>query len=132
MTTVGLDTSVVLRLLTGEPVTLATKAVEFLDECLAKRREVFVPDLVVAETYFALQHHYGVPKSEALDALRAFLESGDVTASSSMRTVLNTPRLATAKPGFVDRLIHAQIREQGGKMASFERAAGKLEGTAVL
>ena len=55
----GLDTSVVLRLLLGQPADQAARAVAFLDELSRGGHHAVVSDLVVAEAYFALQHHYG-------------------------------------------------------------------------
>ena len=90
-------------------------------------------DLVVAEAYFALQTHYGVPKKEALAALREFLESGDVSPIGRALDVLRSlERPASAKPGFIDRVIHAEISSKGGRLATFEKSAAKLPGTIVL
>ena len=40
--------------------------------------------------------------------------------------------IASAKPGFLDRLIHAEYAELGAPLATFEKAARKLPGTRVL
>ena len=53
-TCVGLDTSFVLRLLTGEPGKQTALAVKQLDQMRAEGKLAAVSDLVVAETYFAL------------------------------------------------------------------------------
>lgn len=129
---IGLDTSVVLRLLVGEPAAQAVRARDLLDELFEAGEKAAVSDLVVAETYFALQYHYQVPKREALEALRAFLGSEEIVGAGAALAVLQTPRLASAKPGFVDRLIHQGYLQDGGAMASFEKSAGKLDGTRVV
>ena len=54
----GLDTSVLLRLLVGEPEKQAKKAVEALDAISEARGKVHVSDLALCETYYALQFHY--------------------------------------------------------------------------
>jgi len=123
---VGLDTSVVVRLVTGQPPAQAAKAVALLDELRRSGHRAAVSDLVVAEAYFALQHHYGVPKADAIEALREMLEAGEVEPMGAAADVLSTPGLSTAKPGFVDRLIHAGYSTGGGRMATFERAAARL------
>ncbi|MBO7689071.1 MAG: PIN domain-containing protein, partial [Kiritimatiellae bacterium] len=56
--TFGLDTSVVLRLLTGEPPELAARALERYQQGIANGDDFAVSDVVAAETYYALQHHY--------------------------------------------------------------------------
>lgn len=129
---VGLDTSVLLRLLIGEPQLQAQAAWQAVAEIRAQGGEAVVSDLVVSETYFALQHHYGVPKREALRQLKAPFESGDLVPAGCAARVLATPRLATAKPGFVDRMIHAGYVSNLDQMLSFEKAARRLLRTRVL
>jgi predicted nucleic-acid-binding protein len=129
---IGLDTSVVVRLLVGEPAAQAARARDLLDELFEAGAKAAVSDLVVSEAYFALQYHYRVPKREALDTLRAFLQSEEIEATGAALAVLQTPRLASARPGFVDRLIHQEYAQTFGAMASFEKSAGKLDGTRVL
>lgn len=131
--TVGLDTSVLVRLLCGLPENLAVLALRYLRERRRARDRVIVSDWVVAETYYALQYHYQVSKRNALDALRGFLETSGVESSTGVAEVLATPRLESAKPGFVDRLIHHDCRRSGAEeMVTFERAADKLPGVRVL
>jgi predicted nucleic-acid-binding protein len=128
----GLDTSVVLRLLTGEPKKQAQRALTEVQELIRRGAALLVSDLVVAEVYFALQHHYGMPKAEALTLLAHFLGERRIKSIGAAATVLAVPHLATAKPGFVDRLIHAEYRRSAHEMLSFEKAAGRLSGVRVL
>ena len=133
MTKMGLDSSVVLRLLVGEPESQARAALRWLREARSAGLKPVVCDLVAGEVYFALQHHYGVSKAEALRRLSQFLSGGDVTADGAAASVLAVPGLATARSGFVDRLIHAHYT--GGKeagMATFERAARTLPRVVLL
>ncbi len=129
---VGLDTSVVLRLLVGEPAPLARAAWHAVAETRGAGGEAVVSDLVVSETYFALQHHYKVPKEEALTQLRALFESGDLSSVGCAAQILTTPRLAATKPGFVDRMIHAGYVRKCDQMLTCETAARKLSRTRVL
>ena len=129
---VGLDSSVVLRLLVGRPEDQTERALAFLDTLKTRGDRAVVSDLVVAEVYFALQHHYGVPKKEALSALSSMFEGGEVLPMGSAAQILDTPGLATAKPGFVDRLIHAAYSETPAGMVTFEKASGRLKNVQVL
>ena len=128
---IGADTSFLLRLLIGEPKAQAEAAVKELDQRFAKGERLAVSDLVVAETYFALQHHYEVPKQEALDTLKEFLEAPEIVALGVTQTVLAESKLGHANPGFVDRLIHADYLASTAGMLSFEKAARKLPKTQV-
>ena len=86
---IGLDTSFVLRLLVGEPKAQAKRAVAQLDIIRSEGKRCAVSDLVVSETYFALQYHYEVPKQRALDALKAFLESPEIVPIGESLAILD-------------------------------------------
>ena len=128
---IGADTSFLLRLLIGEPKAQAEAAVKELDQRFAKGESLAVSDQVVAETYFALHHHYEVPKQEALDTLKEFLEAPEIVALGMAQTVLAEAKLGRANPGFADRLIHADYLASTAGMLSFEKAARKLPKTQV-
>lgn len=129
---VGLDTSVVLRLLTGEPGEQAQRALEEIQALIQRGASLLVSDLVAAEVYFALQHHYSVPKAEALSLLSNFLSDKYIKSIGAAKAVLAIPNLATARPGFIDRLIHAEYERSAKEMLSFEKAAGRLTRVRVL
>jgi predicted nucleic-acid-binding protein len=128
----GLDTSVVLRLLVGQPADQTARAVALLDELARGGHRAAVSDLVVAEVYFALQHHYGVSKQDALLGLRCLFSDGEIEPLGAAAKVLATDKLSSAKPGFVDRLIHGGYTAEADEMVTFEKAAGKLDSVRVL
>jgi predicted nucleic acid-binding protein len=131
--TIGLDTSVLVRLLTGEPEPLALVALRYLVQRIQAGDGVLVSDWVLAETYYALQHHYGVSKKEALSALRDFMQTAGVEGTGEAVEVLKTPRLESAKPGFIDRVIHASYLNSGAEqVVTFEKAARNLGDVLVL
>ena len=127
--TLGLDTSVVVRLLVGVPEAQATAARRRLERAVEERDAVLVSDLVVAEAYHALQRHYGIPKAEARSLLRRFIESGAVQpeplASLAALAVISGA-------GLVDRLIHLRYRGLGAVTLTFERSQARLEGAVRL
>lgn len=130
---VGLDTTVLVRLLSGVPENLALMAIQFVIERQQAGDRLRVSELVVAEAYYALQHHYGASKREALATLKGFLASTEIDGSGDIAEVLATPRLESVKPGFVDRIIHHQyIRSGADQLVTFEKAAGKLDKVLVL
>lgn len=129
---VGLDTSCVIRLLIGEPGHLVEKAIAQLDTIAQENKLAAVSDLVVSEAYYALQYHYDVPKQLALDMLKQFLESPEIVPLNEALTVLQQSNLAKAKPGFVDRMIHADYYRNTSRMLTFEKSANKLPGVTVI
>lgn len=131
--TVGLDTSVVVRLLTGEPAELATVALRYLMDRRRADDRVLVSDWVLAESYYALQHHYRASKRDTLDALRSFLATPGIEGTGEVVEVITTHGLESAKPGFIDRVIHANYLRSGvDELVTFEKAAAKLPAVRVL
>jgi predicted nucleic acid-binding protein len=128
----SLDTTFLVRLLTGDPVPQFHLAAGFLEKCRREEGVVEVLDLVLAEAYFALQYHYGFPKDAALKSLHQFAEQPVVALSKYALEILSLPGLSSANPGFVDLLIHGFSRTKNCKLVTFEKKARKLEGVIVL
>jgi predicted nucleic acid-binding protein len=122
---VGLDTSVVLRLLVGKPVAQARVARERVQAAHERGESILVTDLAIAEAYFALHYHYGIPKTEARARLLAMATSRVVTLSPAEAVWALEP---STGPGLVDRLIHARHRAAGAASWTFDRQMGTLEG----
>ena len=128
----GLDTSVLMRLLTGQPADLAEVAREYLAEVDESGAVVHVSNLVVSEAYFACQHHYRMPKADVLAGLLAVLSQPTFVVHPALLDLLAIDGLATVKPGFLDRLIHAEYAASGLPLVTFEKATTRLPEVLVL
>ncbi len=128
---IGLDTTVLVRLLVGEPRDQTRVATAAILDAVGAGAELLASDLVVAGAYFALQHHYRLSKAQSLAVLRAFFAASPVRARI-VEAVLATPNLAAAKPGFIDRLIAASYAASADSVWTFESAAGRLPKVRVL
>ena len=129
MTILGLDTSVVVRLLVGLPEGQAARAKRRLEEAVDRGETVVVTDLVIGEAYYALHYHYGMPKPEARELLRRFVSSGVVRLSPETSLHALAP---AGGAGLMDRLIHARHRAEGAVTLTFERRQSRLEGAEAL
>ena len=127
-----LDTSVVMRLLTGQPLDLATTARSYMVETEQTGAKVFVSNLVVMEAYCACQHHYGMSKGAVLDGLMQLLSISTFVVHPQLLSLLAMPALASAKPGFLDQLIHAEATTARLPLVTFEKAAARLPLTQLL
>lgn len=128
---IGLDTSVVLRLLIGEPRAQAEVARRRIERALIAGEKVFVTDLVVAEAYHALRHHYDVPQTVALSRLQDFFSAGIVQVDPvGVAEALGQGTRGHA--GVVDRLIVTRHRALGATTATFDRRQARLEGGVLL
>lgn len=130
--TFGLDTSVVLRLLTGQPTDLAAKALARYQDGIAAGDDFTVSDLVAAESYYAIQRHYGKSKEEALDALRNFSSGDGISFSKNFTTAIGTPNVHKASPGFIDRMSASDYGERGQVTLSCEKSFRRLPNTEVI
>ena len=123
-----LDTSAVLRLLTGEPATQAEQIRRLLEHADGP---VVVESLVIAESHFALRHHYGVPHREAVQALLDLLSSDRVRAAAESRVAL-VGALTTEHPGVMDRLILEVARANARTLLTFDRQLARLDGARLI
>ena len=130
--TFGMDTSYLLRLLTGQPEELAEKALLRYQEAVRQGDSFFVSDTVVAEAYYALQHHYGKSKDEAIEALKGISEDDSIAFSEGFHSVISIPNLATANPGFLDRVLAADYRSRGQITISCEKSFRRLPDAEVV
>ena len=126
----GLDTSVVVRLLVGEPVEQAVAAQRAIEG--ASRGSFAISDLVIGESYFALRHHYDVPHRKAIAALTALVSDPRIRSVGVAASVLaNLPEKETGA-GLMDRLIHGGYELEGMMLLTFDRSAARLPGAQLL
>jgi predicted nucleic acid-binding protein len=114
-----LDTSVVVRYLTGDPPRLAARAAGIIDgdEPLA------VTDVVVSESAYVLASVYGVPRSALVDGLIAFLQKRNVTTLSlDKATVIQALLLSrpSKRVSFADAMVWAAARSARQAVYSFD------------
>lgn len=125
----GLDTSIVVRLLVGEPEHQYRAARERLQRAHAEAETVLVTDLVVVESYFALRHHYDVPDPEVRAKLKQLLESGVVVVRPrGMAALLELG----SPPGLADRLIHHRHVDLGASTLTLDRAQAAIDGAELV
>lgn len=128
----GLDSSVFVRLLTGHPEpdfqrTLA--ALKRLHEA-APSTEFVVSNQVIGEAYVALQHFYGISKSDARESILQVFDRGGVLPLNGEPVI----RILKAKTGagLVDRLIAQDYAKQDAIALTHDKKMAKLEGVRLL
>ena len=129
----GADTSIILRVLTGQPTSLAAVVRTRLESLWLSGAILDVCDLVVSETYFALQHSYGLTKESALNALLKLSAHPGFRLSSQVVAALRTENLARAKSGFLDRVIHGTyVADDDSVMLTCEKGSRRLANVEVI
>jgi predicted nucleic acid-binding protein len=105
----GIDTSILVRLTTGDPEDGFESCVRRLTALVERDEgEIFASSQVIGEAYIALQHHYGVSKAEARAALASVLSSGLVAPLNG--AAVFAALAADTGCGLLDRLIADDYR----------------------
>ncbi|MBP6506950.1 MAG: hypothetical protein KA257_05240 [Opitutaceae bacterium] len=123
----GIDTSIFVRLLTGQPEADYEVTVKRLSALRAAQPEhITVANIVIAEAYAVLQHHYGLSKTDTRDAMLSVLTSGLVEPAQGDEVL---DALRTAKePGLTDRLIALDYALQPATVLTLDRKMATLPG----
>ncbi len=118
------DTNVIVRHLTGDPPAMAVRATAFL----SSEPELYLADLVVAETVYVLESFYKAPRDQVATAMRSLI------ALRSMITIDQTLLLRAIEVYEIDRLDFAEAylvacaESTGiGRIASFDRTIDRVE-----
>jgi predicted nucleic-acid-binding protein len=121
--TAFVDTSILVRHLTGDPPAMAKRATALL----ASQPELYLADLIVAETVYVLESFYKAPRDQVAPAMRSLI------AMRSMITVDPALLLRAIEVYEVDRLDFAEAylvacaETAGvGTIASFDKAIDRV------
>lgn len=126
----GIDTPVLVRLLTGRPRDRFADTVQHLTTLVGDGSTVVVSNQVIGEAYIALQHHFGVHKPAARSALIQVLGSGLVAPLNG----LSVMRLldASGGAGLLDRLIADDYARSDLDTLTLDKAMASLPSARLL
>lgn len=121
--TAFVDTNILVRHLTGDPPAMAKRATAFL----ASQPELYLADLIVAETVYVLESFYKASRDQVANAMRSLI------AMRSMITVDPALLLRAIEVYEVNRLDFAEAylvacaETAGlGTIASFDKAIDRV------
>ena len=127
---IGIDTSILVQLVTGEPPEIHARCLEILSELVADGIEIVTSNQVIGEAYISTQRHYGITKQDARAGLLETLTSG-LVAPRNGRAVLDA-LAATTGPGLFDRLISNDYAQSGLETLTLDRQMASLLTTRLL
>ena len=128
----ALDTSVIVRILANKPQPLAGYVIASVARRIANGDTMVVPDIILPEAYYAMQHHYGVDKGTIINSFRFLSLQSGFEFSEEAKNVLSLEGLEHANPGFVDRLICAGQQRNGISVLSCEKSFRRLPNAEVI
>ena len=120
----GIDTSVLVRLTTGDPPDVYSYCVKQLSALVVSDSEIFASNQVIGEAFVAVQYHYGVSKTHARTGLLHTLRSG-LVAPLNGRAFIEA-LAASGDPGLFDRLIADDYRRAGLETLTLDRRMSGL------
>lgn len=127
----GIDTSVLVRLVTAEPQADFQHCVDELRSLIEEQQaEVYASNQVVGEAYIVLQHHYEISPNDARSALADVLTSGLVAPLNGQSVILALR--SSGGPGLFDRLIADGYSHAGLETLTLDRQMAKLSGVRKL
>ena len=127
----GIDTSVLVRLLTGMPEADYFNSVERLSAlAIDEGTGVVASNQVIGEAYVAVQHHYGVNGADARAGLLQVLRSGLVSPLNG-RSVLEAIQ-ASGGAGLLDRLIANDYARADLETLTLDKAMAALPRARIL
>ena len=128
----ALATSVLVRILANKPQPLAGYVIASVARRIANGDTMVVPDIILPEAYYAMQHHYGVDKGTIINSFRFLSLQSGFEFSEEAKNVLSLEGLEHANPGFVDRLICAGQQRNGISVLSCEKSFRRLPNAEVI
>lgn len=121
--TAFVDTNVLIRHLTGDPPKLAVRATTYL----RRERELFLTDLVAAETMYVLESFYEAPRGQVAQAVRSLLAFDSIVCVDPALLLRAIEVYETDRVDFAESYLVACAETTGvGRVASFDRSIDRV------
>jgi predicted nucleic acid-binding protein len=120
------DTNILLRFLSGEPLAQAAAARKLFDGAAKGEVILEVPTLIVAEAYSTLVSFYEVERKVAAGKLSMLLQQHGVKLRDASSVLTALGWLQSSSVGFSDAYLAATASEEKLTVASFDADFDKL------
>ena len=130
---IGLDTNVLVRLLTADDPTQLAKALEVIRESRASGEGAYISVIVVAEAAWVLSISYGFDRQTLATALERVLDTAEFTVEDRALVASALAEYRRGRAQLADYLIGARNRAAGCDVtATFDRGLSKSAAFRVL
>ena len=117
------DTNVIVRHLTGGPPEMAHRATAFL----ASGAELYLTDLVAAETVYVLESFYRAPRGQVAQAVRSLVGFESIVCVDPALLLRAVEVYEVERLDFADAYLVACAESTGvGVVASFDKAISRV------
>lgn len=119
-----IDTNILVRHLTGDPPGMAARATSFL----ASERDLFVTDLVVAETVYVLESFYEAPRGQIAESMRSLIAFESIVVVDPSLLLRAIEVYEIDRLDFAEAYLVACAESTGvGRVASFDQAIDRVD-----
>ncbi|MDO8391375.1 MAG: PIN domain-containing protein [Actinomycetota bacterium] len=121
--TAFVDTNVLVRHLTGHPPAMAARATAFL----VAEPELYLSDLIVAETVYVLESFYKAPRVQVAEAMRSLVAMRSMTTVDPVLLLRALEVYEVERLDFAEAYLVACAESTGiGRVASFDRTIDRV------
>jgi predicted nucleic-acid-binding protein len=118
-----IDTNILIRHLTGDPRDMAGRATAYLRTA----DELFLADLIVAETVYVLESFYEVQRVQVAEAMRSLLAMKSVVTLDAVVLLRAVEVYEVERIDFAEAFLVACAERAGvGQIASFDRSIDRV------
>lgn len=125
---IGLDTNVLVRLLTADDAAQANKAMQFLAKHCTADDPAFVSNVVLAETFWVLQSVYAFKRDQIANAYEVLFSTSEIRLEDEVSARKALRCAVQDNADFADALIGAVHTARGcSTTVTFDRKAASLD-----
>jgi predicted nucleic-acid-binding protein len=118
-----IETNILVRHLTGDPPALAARAAAFLQS----ESELFLADLIVAETVYVLESFYETPRGQVAEVMRALVAFRSIVVVDATMLLRAVEVYELERLDFAEAYLVACAESTGvGRVASFDRSIDRV------
>ena len=118
------DTNILVRHLTGDPADMAARATAYL----AEAAEMYLTDLIVAETVYVLESFYEAPREQVGAAMRSLVSMRSVVTVDPALLLRAIEVYETDRLDFAEAYLVTCAESTGvGRVASFDRSIDRVD-----
>lgn len=133
MIVLGIDTSVLVRVLVADDKAQCARARRLVDSAIARGERVFVSLPVLLETEWVLRSRYGVAKPDILDIVSRMLDSVEFSYEDEPAIEEALFHWRESGADFADCLVGVRNRRLGCRAtATFDAKAARLAGRVAV
>lgn len=117
------DTNILVRHLTADPPEMAARA----SACLADTAELYLADLIVAETVYVLESFYKAPRDQIATAMRSLVSMRSVITVDPALLLRAIEVYEVDRLDFAEAYLVACAETTGvGRVASFDQTIDRI------